>query len=49
MALKLLKIDEETHKKIKMLAVEEDKTMTAIISQAVNKYLEEKYGSKNDN
>lgn len=41
MALKLLKVDEETHKKIKLLAVEEDRTMVGIVRRAIDKYLAE--------
>lgn len=41
MASKILKIDEETHKKIKLLAVEEDRTMTSIVRRAIDKYLSE--------
>jgi len=42
--MKLLKIDEETHKKIKMLAAEEDRTMTSVVRRAITEYMEKNYG-----
>ena len=38
---KPLKIDEETHKKIKLLAAKEDRTMTSIVRRAIDKYISE--------